>query len=112
MNIECAVMELRAHFISIYFSDMVETEPDGDFPKDKPFINQVAIGYTDYEAEELIALFKEIEQLFGRSAENDKNHLIPIDIDLLLWNGQTLKPEDMRRKYVMDSVRLLVSRGI
>lgn len=112
MNIECAIMELQAHFASIYFSEPVYTKPVGDLPNKTPFLNQIAVGYTPDEPDELKSLFKEIEQLLGRNPQDDKEGIIPVDIDLLLWNSQSLKPEDMQRDYVVKAIRELMDKGV
>lgn len=112
MNIECADMELQAHFVSIYFSEPVYTNPIGGSEDTPPFLNQIAIGYTTEDPENLRDLFKEIEQLLGRNAQDDEELRIPIDIDLLQWNNQNFKPEDMRRDYVLAGIRSLLNQGV
>lgn len=111
-NIECAAIELEAHFMSIHFSEPVYTHPVGDFPDALPFLNQVAIGYTKEDPTGLRELFKEIEQLLGRNPQDDKVCKIPINIDLLLWNNQNFKPEEMRRDFILSAIRGLLGKGV
>jgi len=112
MNMECAAMELEAHFESIHFSEPVYAGYIGDFRHDEPSLNQVAIGYTAEDPGTLRELFKEIEQLLGRNPEDETSGNVPIDIDLLLWNSQAFKPENIRRDYVVSGIRSLLSKSI
>lgn len=112
MNMECAAIELEAHFAVIHFSEPVYTRYIGDFQNVEPSLNQVAIGYTTEDPGTLRELFKEIEQLLGRDPEDKTIHNVPIDIDLLLWNCQTFKPENIKRDYVVSGIRSLLSKSI
>ena len=39
---------------------------------------------------------------------DDKNFgIVPIDIDLLQWNELILKPDDLRRYYIIEGIRAL-----
>ncbi len=112
MNIECAAMELEAHFTSIHFSEPMYARYPGEVSGTHPFLSQVAIGYTNDDPAGLRSLFSEIEQLLGRNPQDDKACRIPIDISLLLWNNQNFKPEEMRRDYILSAVRGLLGQGI
>lgn len=111
-NIECAIMELEAHFNSIHFSEPVYTKPVGNISNQKPFLNQISIGYTQETAVELKTLFKEIEQLFGRNHEDESKGIIALDIDLLVWNDIYFKPEEMQRDYIANGIQELIDQGL
>lgn len=71
------------------------------------FLNKVAVAKTSMEIDELHALFKQIEQRMGRTAEGKRQGIIPIDIDLIRWNDRLLKPDDYRRDYVQEALAQL-----
>lgn len=107
-NIECAANLLRTHFVSIRFSVPVETEPL-KCKSTATFLNQVALIDTTLDLTEVHRILKSIESQLGRTPEDKINGLIPIDIDLLQFNNQILKPEDLSRDYVINGIRSLRS---
>lgn len=106
-NVERAVERLRAHFISIRFAEPVYTE-SFDCPVPTTFLNQVAMAYSFESAEEIRSRLKEIERALGRRPEDKALGRVPVDIDLLCWNEQVLKPDDLGRDYVLAGIRSLL----
>ena len=90
-NMAEAVRILRNQFVSIAFSNSVYTEPIG-LTGSAPFLNRVAVAYTSEQPDEIKHLLKRI---------------VPIDIDLLQWNELILKPDDLRRDYIIEGIRAL-----
>ncbi|WP_085536529.1 2-amino-4-hydroxy-6-hydroxymethyldihydropteridine diphosphokinase [Massilibacteroides vaginae] len=107
-NMKLAEAELRDYFPRIAFSDPVYTEPIGT-NYNTPFLNRIAVAYTADRPEEIIVCFKLIEQVIGRTPNDKLIGSIPIDIDLLQWNEQILKKEDMKRDYVVSGIRSLAA---
>lgn len=99
---------LRDYLIAGRFSEAIYTEPI-DFEKGHPFLNQVVIAYVPDDPEEVERVFKQIEAQLGRTPEDKKRGCIPIDIDLLQWNDQVLKPKDLQRAYVISALRFLLA---
>lgn len=108
-KIEEASVLLRSYFDSICFSEAVYTESVGEESLSSPFLNQVAIAYTRYTPIEIHAALKQMEYVLGRRPEDKLKGLIPIDIDLLQWNEQILKEEDLKRSYIKESLDKLLS---
>lgn len=106
INIAAADDLLRSNFVSIHFSEPVYTEPIGDI-KTGLFLNQVAIAYTSNYPDEINKILKQVERALGRTPESKEQGIIPIDIDLLQWNEQVLKPDDLQRDYVRSLLRTL-----
>ena len=79
-------------------SNFYETQPYGPNSGTLPYINAVAIIETSLKAEEIESELKEIENDGGRD-RTDVNHLITIDIDLVMWNGIILRPHEIDRDY-------------
>lgn len=99
MNCALARRMLHHSFFDIRFSTETETEPLGMKNKAK-FSNQLALFDTVENKEQVICLLKEIEHAAGRCPEDKQKEKISLDIDLLMFNGKVLKPEDMKRNYV------------
>lgn len=98
-NLKSAAGLLRAYFGSIRFSEAIYTEPIG-LPGSGLFLNQVAVAGTDASREEVRQAVKAMERALGRTPDSKQKGRIPIDIDLLLWNGVVLKPADWEKEYV------------
>ena len=109
-NIERAAARLRARFVSIRFSDPVYTRSIG-CPEETWFLNQVAVLYCTETTAEIITILKEIERSLGRKPEDKAVGHVPIDIDLLSWNNRVLKPDDLRRDYIISGIRSLLPAG-
>lgn len=105
-NIGRAAERLRASFVSARFAPAVYTTPVG-CASAIPFLNQVAIVRTSRPIGECRRLIKSIEAELGRTASDKAAGRVPIDIDLLCWNGQVLKADDWARGYVVEGVRYL-----
>lgn len=109
-NIALADDLLCNYFISVYFSDIVYTEPIGEIQSGL-FLNQVAIAYTPECPGEINKAFKQMESRLGRTPESKGRGDIPIDIDLLRWNDRILKPDDLQREYVKSLLRTISATG-
>ena len=59
--------------------------------------------------EEVKAILKKIEKILGRTQEDKKRGIIAIDIDLLQWNHQVLKPDDLQREYIQKGIEAILS---
>ena len=79
-------------------SNFYETSPLGPNSGTHPYINAVAIVETALAQEEIESRLKEIEYDSGRD-RHDPNHMITIDIDLVLWNGIVIRPHEIDRDY-------------
>lgn len=107
-NIELADRELRARFDFIIFSEPVYTESI-DCPIPSLFLNQVVFAYSPDGIEDIQKDLKEIERLLGRKSQDKFSGYVPVDIDLLQWNEQILKPEDLNRPYVLTGIQSILS---
>ena len=92
---------LDANFNSITYSDIQVTNPYGSNYKND-FINQLAIINTNIDRVTLIEILKSIERKLGRKSEDKKDGIVKIDIDVIIWNNEIIKPEDITRSYIKD----------
>jgi 2-amino-4-hydroxy-6-hydroxymethyldihydropteridine diphosphokinase len=90
---------LNNAFTGMIYSDTSITAPYGTVYKND-FLNQLALIYTDKAKDEVAGILKLLEKSIGRSPLDKKNGIVKIDIDLVVWNGETLKPDDLGRSYI------------
>ena len=103
-NIDQVIRTLQAHYPGARFSTP-EIADAVDLPEgSKPFLNLVAMLPTLEEKEELIAFLKELEEDMGRDPDDDEEGIIPMDLDLIEWNEEVVKPLDLVRPYVVSGL--------
>lgn len=67
--------------------------------KDKNYLNAVFVGYTDMQYELVKTLMKEYEKSQGRTPESKALGVIPIDIDVVMWNEEVMRNGDFMQTY-------------
>lgn len=97
---------LCATFPDIRFGEMMETEAIGS-GFHSPFSNQLAKFSTTLSPDSVHDLFKELERQSGRVPEDKALGVVKLDIDLLVFDNEVLKPEDMKREYVRKGMSVL-----
>lgn len=103
MNMLLARRKLIESFPSICFMPERLTEPLY-FHNPSLFSNQLAVFRSEEKLEKVQNILKEIEWKVGRRPEDKKEEKVCLDIDLLLYDNQILKPEDWKREYVLQSL--------
>lgn len=103
-NMKQAINYLLSYFPNIKFTKWIETPPFGA-GFSAPFLNSLAYLQTDMQREQLQQLLKTIERNMGRLPTHKKEGKIIIDIDLLQWNGEILKPDDFKRDYMQQLLK-------
>ena len=93
-------------FPTIRFTSEQETRPLF-FRSPALFSNQVAMFFSEAEEERVRKELKAIEQSAGRRPEDKKEEKISLDIDLLSFDDRVLKPEDLKREYVVKGLEEL-----
>jgi 2-amino-4-hydroxy-6-hydroxymethyldihydropteridine diphosphokinase len=92
---------LSGKFPGSRFSTPEITDPI-DLPESaKQFLNLVAVIYTELEVDAFKAILKKIEKKMGRNPDDDEEGVVPIDLDLIEWNDEVYKPQDLVRPYVV-----------
>ena len=84
----------------------IQTEPI-DFPYPSGlFTNLLILAYTPMSQADLINLLHDIEQ----EARRDRKHpeIVTLDLDLIQWNDEVLKPRDTLRPYFKTLVQQLL----
>lgn len=68
--------------------------------KEPDYLNAVACGYWTGDSVSLNLLCKEIENALGRThSSNSDLHIVEIDIDLVCFDEEILRPADFAREY-------------
>ncbi len=79
--------------------------------KDKPYFNEVISGRSPISAESLVRHLKDWEALHGRTQVKTLEGVIPIDLDLVIWDSRILRPKDFERHYFNVGYRELLAKG-
>jgi 2-amino-4-hydroxy-6-hydroxymethyldihydropteridine diphosphokinase len=90
---------LEESFEEINYSGTSVTSPYGVHYKND-FLNQLAIAYTHKNKKEMYLLLKSIENEMGREKADKEKGVVKIDIDLVIWNNNILKPTEISRSYI------------
>ena len=81
------------------FSSVYETEAVGSLPQPN-YHNCVGVLCTSQPFEELKQKFKEMEREAGRLPEHKREGKVIIDIDIVVWNNEIIRPTDLARSYM------------
>lgn len=102
-NMSKAKELLRSCFPTIKYTDAIETTPYGE-KYTTPFLNSLAYLKTDLNSNEVVRQLKAIERKMGRRASHKSEGIVIIDIDLLQWDTEILKPDDFERDYMQQLI--------
>ena len=78
------------------------TEPVGNGSRHDAYLNQLASGITGLDEEQLSARLKEVERSFGRNEAKRRLGIVPIDLDILKFDGERRHLKDWERPYVKE----------
>ena len=92
-------VEIRGLVSSAKFSSCYETVPVSSIPQPN-YHNCVGVLETELEFEDLFRIFKEMEKAAGRTPGGKKVGIVPLDIDIAMWNDEIKKPRDMMQVYM------------
>ena len=67
--------------------------------KDADYVNTVAVITTTMSLPELNAVLKDYEKSCGRTPESKQQGAIPIDVDIVMWNQEIVRPNDYNQNY-------------
>ncbi|MDO5664422.1 MAG: 2-amino-4-hydroxy-6-hydroxymethyldihydropteridine diphosphokinase [Bacteroidia bacterium] len=103
-NIDKAKRMLAYYFPDVMFSQSVITieEDERNF---FPFRNVLAVFNNELPPEEIVQKLKSIEFAMGRQPKDKEMGKIIIDIDLLQYGDQILRPEDYEKEYVQTLLK-------
>ena len=105
-QIEAVKNVLQQTFPKAVFSDFVPTKAIGDHYK-TPFFNGAARIVTSLSLEALTTLLKHMEQQAGRTPEMKAAGIVPIDLDIIVYNGSIIHRDYIRFPFVRKAVDAL-----
>ena len=97
---------LTGFFPDIRFGKEMETQPLS-LQNPSLFLNQLAAFETGLDQESVIACLKEIEAQAGRLPGDKGKEKIVLDIDLLKYDDVVLKPEELKRDYIILGINTI-----
>ena len=102
-NLKRAIDNLHSCFPNIQFTSITESAACGETFKG-PFLNTLAYFETNMVKEDIQVRFKSIEKNMGRQPSHKAEGVVIIDIDLIKWNNEVLKPDDFTRDYMNELI--------
>ena len=100
-NLSEARKALTQVLISPDYTPAIWTEPYGK-KEGALYLNQLVSAQTDLDYDELNGRLKDIEKTQGRDDEARHQGLVPIDLDLLLYDRQQFHLRDWQRPYIQQ----------
>ncbi len=100
-NLSEARKALTQVLISPDYTPAVWTEPYGK-KEGALYLNQLVSAQTDLDNDELNGRLKDIEKTQGRDDEARRQGVVPIDLDLLLYDQQRFHLRDWQRPYIQQ----------
>lgn len=90
----------------IRFSDNLESNSVNDTNnidvEESTYLNAICQAFTELSVESVRSLLKKIESEMARKRGVEAKGLIAIDLDLVIWNKEILRPKDIAQKYYQD----------
>lgn len=101
-----AVAYLVSMLENVTVSEIYPTEPECDARHQ--YLNAVLTGETDTGRDELTEVLKNYERIQGRTEDGKLRDIIPIDLDLVVYGDEVLRPDDFKRRYFTTGYRQLI----
>ena len=99
-NLARARMCLSEVLTEMTYTSEIWTEPIGCRRKEL-YLNQLVRGKCQQPQEVLEKVLKDIEKQFGRTPQKRQAGIVPIDIDILEYDGLRYHINDWQRPYVI-----------
>ena len=68
------------------------------------FYNQAILLHSLHNRDESVCIFKETEKKLGRTPQSKHQGIVPMDIDLIVWNGEVCHGDYFRFDFVRACV--------
>ena len=101
-----AFAELQEMGLVAASSSIYETVACGSI-KSPNYLNAVVKIFTDTDHQELHNVLKTMEKAHGRTPESKLSGKIPLDIDIVVWNGEIIRPQDWKQDYFQTGLKEL-----
>lgn len=111
-NLPCATQiveataEVLEDVVDIEASSGVFVNPD-DTGRGDDYANAVLRVRTHLSEERFMQVAREFEQAAGRTPELKASGVVPLDIDLVIWDGRVVSEHDRVRPYFIHGYSLI-----
>lgn len=106
-QMKSAIEWLRKQFESVRISDVYEADAENGI--DGPYLNAVMSANTTLPLDAAVNLTKQWETLCGRTPVSKIKGEIPIDIDIVIWNGEIIRQAEFGCPYFKKGYDKLLS---
>lgn len=96
-GVEEAIGWLGTVLVGMTASAVYVTRPEGTARY--PYANAVVAGMTDLSKSDLTAMLKDYETAHGRTPRLKALDIVPVDLDLVVYDGDVLRPGDFEALY-------------
>ena len=107
---DLAFSHLKSVFDKVESSEIYETEALNG--KDAPYLNSVVVGFTNMGYDETVEYMKKWEKQCGRTSDSKLKGIVPIDIDVVVWNETIVRPKDFEMSYFTRGYQQLFTISI
>ena len=98
-HLENAVVDLTRTFSHVVLGKSVKTKDEGG-KSQSDYLNLAAEFQTELDPTSVIEILKKIERQNGRTASSKELGCVSLDIDLLSYDENRIKPEEFSKSYV------------
>ena len=106
IHLKVAQNALMHLFQKVAFGNRVITKAEGPILQ-PDYVNLAARIVTSVSCDEVKKSLKQIEIDNGRTPEDKQMGSVPLDIDLLTYDSEVLRPEDLEKNYVKQALKSL-----
>ena len=101
-----AIKQLKQIFKKTTFSEIYEVPAHNGI--DAPYLNAIMVGTTNLSLDEANRALTHWETICGRTPASKQQGVIPIDLDIVVWNNEVIRPVDYSREYVSRGISSLL----
>lgn len=103
------IKRLRENFKVVAVSEIYETEAVNGV--DAPYLNAVAVASTSMTYEDVLSFTKQWETICGRTPASKLQGVIPVDLDVVVWDGEIKRERDYEHEYFARGYKQLIDDG-
>ncbi|MBR6640077.1 MAG: 2-amino-4-hydroxy-6-hydroxymethyldihydropteridine diphosphokinase [Muribaculaceae bacterium] len=107
LQMKNAIKQTTQIFDNVVVSEIYEEPAHNGI--DAPYLNTVMVVSTAMTIDEVNLLLKRWEIECGRTPELKQNGVVPIDLDIVMWNREVVRPVDYSRSYVSKGIAQLLA---
>lgn len=102
-----AIDWLMTQFDEVASSDVYSTPPLSGIGPD--YLNAVATGLTAMSNDQLNLLLKDYERQAGRTPQSKISGQVPIDLDIVVWDGTVMREKDFSYDFFQRGYRQVIA---